>query len=310
MMSFRFSPSSSSTPVTWQGRCLQSKQTLRSLQKNHGCWSCTITPPLRQAPSSALAPLPGTFALPWQQCPGSPRSTTRYDSSRRYHCSYFFKLPPQRDSTTILTSSWGWCLEQQRGDGLVRLDPIPKPRPHREPCAILFPWDTAPAPGDGMVKSKVFNGPVWKKKVVVDVYKAMTNLEKLVLSWWDGAGVWRKGSSWAGGSNVVKGKENNWSRSGTLENPASTFLILKPLGDMSAGCLEDVTLFVPGPSYSLQNELVFITGQKASSRMAAAVRRLALGLEAQVAAAFCCSPVAGEASPCRSVPQPGCSSLL
>lgn len=29
------------------------------------------------------------------------------------------------------------------------------------------------------VKSKVFNGPVWKKKVVVDVYKAMTNLEKV-----------------------------------------------------------------------------------------------------------------------------------
>lgn len=63
--------------------------------------------------------------------------------------------PPQnislhRDSTAVLTSSWGWCLELQRGNGLVRLDPIPKPRPHREPCAILFPWDTAPAPGDGM----------------------------------------------------------------------------------------------------------------------------------------------------------------
>lgn len=74
---------------------------------------------------------------------------------------------------------------------------------------------------------------------------------------------------------MVKDKGNNWSHSGTLENPASTFLILKPLGDMPAGCLEDVTLFVRGPSYSLQNELVFITGQKASSRMAAAVRSCA-----------------------------------
>lgn len=29
------------------------------------------------------------------------------------------------------------------------------------------------------VNSKVFNGPVWKKKVVVGVYKTMTNLEKV-----------------------------------------------------------------------------------------------------------------------------------
>lgn len=75
---------------------------------------------------------------------------------------------------------------------------------------------------------------------------------------------------------MVKDKENNWSHSGTLENPASTFLIPKLLGDVPAGCLEDATLFVRGPSYSLQNKLVFITGQKAASgRMAAGVRSCA-----------------------------------
>lgn len=86
----------------------------------------------------------------------------------------------------------------------------------------------------------------------------------LSVSLWDRAEVWVVGASRAGGSDVVEAKENNWSRSWPLEMPASAFIIPRMLGDVPAGCPMVVTLFVQGPSYSQQKELVFVVGRKSS----------------------------------------------